>query len=92
MCISTVQLIGLNPPSHQWIMLPPNVRPPGVICDDDECDVTVPLSVVEWFIHFYKATAALNPIECVVRPGEVVFVPRGWWHTVINVEPFTVAL
>ena len=28
----------------------------------------------------------LLPIECLVRAGECIFVPRGWWHAVINVE------
>ncbi len=27
-----------------------------------------------------------QPIECITRPGDVIFVPRGWWHTVMNLE------
>ena len=26
----------------------------------------------------------MPPIECVCRPGEVLYVPRGWWHCVLN--------
>ena len=26
-----------------------------------------------------------GPMECVVGPGEVLFVPHGWWHCVINI-------
>ena len=25
--------------------------------------------------------------EVTVNEGEVIFVPRGWWHLVINLEP-----
>ncbi len=26
------------------------------------------------------------PLECIVRAGELLFVPRGWWHCAINLE------
>jgi Cupin-like domain len=26
------------------------------------------------------------PVECIVQAGEVIFVPQGWWHCVINIE------
>lgn len=25
-------------------------------------------------------------MECVARPGELLFVPRGWWHCALNLE------
>jgi hypothetical protein len=31
------------------------------------------------------------PLECVCRAGEIMFVPRGWWHCVVNLE-FSVAV
>lgn len=27
-----------------------------------------------------------RPLECGVGPGEVLFVPHGWWHSVFNYE------
>ena len=29
----------------------------------------------------------VKPVECVVSAGELIFVPRGWWHMAINLEP-----
>jgi hypothetical protein len=33
-----------------------------------------------------------KPYEGVCRAGELIFVPRGWWHAVMNVEPDTIAI
>ncbi len=30
--------------------------------------------------------AGCTPLETVCEAGEVMFVPRGWWHCVLNVE------
>jgi hypothetical protein len=29
----------------------------------------------------------LGPIECICEPGEVIFIPNGWWHTALNLTP-----
>lgn len=29
----------------------------------------------------------LGPIECICEPGEVIFIPNGWWHTALNLSP-----
>ncbi|PON82390.1 JmjC domain containing protein [Trema orientale] len=44
--------------------------------------------MIEWFMNFYGATKTWNkkPIECICKAGEVIFVPNGWWHLVINLE------
>jgi hypothetical protein len=57
-----------------------------VFCDRNEVEVTVPLSLVEWFMQFYSQTSALRPVEVVTKPGDLLFVPRGWWHTALNLD------
>ena len=70
----------------KWILLPPQRRPPGVFCDSSESSVVVPLSLVEWFEQFYDATRRMNALEAVLKPGDVIYVPRSWWHLVLNLE------
>jgi hypothetical protein len=43
---------------------------------------------MEWFTQFYehRASAGCAPAECVLRAGELLFVPRGWWHAALNLE------
>lgn len=31
----------------KWMLLPPHVMPPGIFCDEDEEEVTVPLSLTD---------------------------------------------
>lgn len=26
------------------------------------------------------------PVECTVKAGDILFVPRGWWHVALNLE------
>lgn len=75
----------------KWILFPPDVVPPGVHPSSDGAEVACPVSIMEWFMNFYNSTKILKkrPIECVCKAGEVVFVPNGWWHLVINLEDST---
>ncbi|XP_078436842.1 transferring glycosyl group transferase [Wolffia australiana] len=74
--------------SKKWVMFPPEVAPPGVHPSPDGAEVACPVSIAEWFINFYAACqdCPRRPVECVCRTGEVVFVPNGWWHLVLNLE------
>lgn len=74
--------------SKKWVMFPPEVVPPGVHPSPDGAEVACPVSIIEWFMNFYGATKKWKrrPVECVCKAGEVVFVPNGWWHLVINLE------
>lgn len=28
-----------------------------------------------------------GPIECVCHPGDLLFIPNGWWHLAVNLTP-----
>ncbi|KAI8464575.1 MAG: hypothetical protein J3K34DRAFT_388468 [Monoraphidium minutum] len=32
------------------------------------------------------ASRRVRPLECIVKAGELLFVPRGWFHMVVNLE------
>ncbi|XP_061372157.1 arginine-specific demethylase JMJ22 [Gastrolobium bilobum] len=74
--------------SKKWVLFPPDVIPPGVHPSPDGAEVASPVSIIEWFMNFYGATKIWKkkPIECICKAGEVIFVPNGWWHLVINLE------
>ena len=78
----------------RWILYPPSVTPPGVHPSPDGDTVTMPLSIGEWLLtfgsqHFQNRSKSKRdrPIECIVEPGDLIFVPHGWWHTVVNIDP-----
>jgi hypothetical protein len=76
--------------SKYWIMFPSTPSsppPPGVYVSEDQSEVTTPLSIAEWLLSFH-AEARKTPgcIEGVCNEGEVLHVPSGWWHLVINVK------
>ena len=60
----------------------------GVHASDDGADVACPVSLIDWFLSFYKAAqqGPVQPLEGICTAGEVLFVPRGWWHMALNVE------
>ncbi|CAI5517270.1 unnamed protein product [Closterium sp. Naga37s-1] len=75
--------------SKKWILFPPNEGPPpGVRASPDGADVAAPVSITEWFMNYYEEMrrGPVTAYEGVCAAGEVMFVPHGWWHIVLNLE------
>ena len=78
-----------------WCCLPPDVDEGALLLnlreDDDgggdEDGRPFDLSALEWFQQCGKLPESAKII--VQRPGEVVYLPAGWFHVVLNVETST---
>ncbi|TDZ25911.1 F-box protein [Colletotrichum orbiculare MAFF 240422] len=70
-----------------WIMFPPTAQVPGVYVSEDSSEVTSPLSIAEWLLEFHAEARELPEcVEGICREGEILHVPSGWWHLVVNLE------
>ncbi|KHJ93904.1 JmjC domain protein [Oesophagostomum dentatum] len=44
-------------------------------------------STLEWFLKSYDSIPReKRPLECVVKPGEAIYLPDKWWHATLNTE------
>lgn len=70
----------------RWLFYPPNQSPPAGGSGPD----TYPaFAITDWWDRIrphLNGPASNRPIECVQEPGDLMYVPEGWHHAVINVE------
>lgn len=76
--------------SKYWLMFPSGTDippPPGVIISEDQSEITSPLSIAEYLLTFH-ALARRTPgcKEGICDAGEILHVPGGWFHLVLNLR------
>ena len=85
--------------AKKWILLPPHLGPPpGVEVSSDGFAVRQPSTLTDWLDSgFYDEMVRMHGssglVEATCNAGEVMFIPRGWWHCVRNVgDEVTIAV
>lgn len=79
----------------RWVMLPPEVAEEVVHVRHTYLDEP---DVYGWFDDLPEVLRRLTPeqlartVDFVAGPGDVVWIPAGWWHAALNLSPWTVAV
>ncbi|CAH1240090.1 JMJD8 [Branchiostoma lanceolatum] len=63
---------------QRWFLYPPQHTPPGGFWPG--------YSVIDWFTDVYpKLKDKTKPMECVLEEGEILYLPEGYYHSVLNI-------
>eukprot|EP01120_Amphizonella_sp_Union-15-10_P012028 TRINITY_DN526_c0_g1_i2.p1 TRINITY_DN526_c0_g1~~TRINITY_DN526_c0_g1_i2.p1 ORF type:complete len:519 (-),score=115.33 TRINITY_DN526_c0_g1_i2:52-1608(-) len=72
----------------RWALYPPDAVPPGgkrVSFSEAGVENYDAMNILEWYFKVYPYLPPnLKPIEFVQEAGDMVFIPSGWWHAVLN--------
>ncbi|XP_063791139.1 jmjC domain-containing protein 8 isoform X3 [Pseudophryne corroboree] len=61
----------------RWFLYPPDKTP----------EFNPNRTTVSWMMDTYPFLPAEDrPIECTIRPGEVLYFPDRWWHATLNLD------
>lgn len=84
---NTTGWLALIQGAKLWGMYPPSVyHIPGVknnFYQKRDYDME---DAFYWWIYTRPYLKSNLPIECVQKPGDIVFIPSGWWHSVLNLD------
>lgn len=61
----------------RWLLYPPTLTPPGGSGGD--------WALSEWLRLVYPTLDGnAAPLECIIGPGDALYVPENWYHAVVN--------
>ncbi|XP_044159463.1 jmjC domain-containing protein 8 [Bufo gargarizans] len=61
----------------RWFLYPPDKTP----------EFNPNRTTLSWMLETYPLLpAAERPVECTIRPGEVLYFPDRWWHATLNLD------
>jgi hypothetical protein len=66
----------------RWALYPPWMSvPPGAYANGHN-----PNSLKWWTLIYPQLPPHEKPIEFIQNPGDLIFIPSGWWHAVLNLD------
>eukprot|EP01048_Picozoa_sp_COSAG05_P010779 COSAG05_NODE_971_length_6368_cov_3.026320_3_plen_515_part_00 len=68
----------------RWFLYPPTMTPPG---GGSGSNMVPTFPITYWLSDVYPRLAESHkPVECMQHPGDLLYIPEGWYHAVLNVD------
>ncbi|XP_074625809.1 uncharacterized protein LOC141884027 isoform X2 [Acropora palmata] len=84
---NTTGWLALVQGTKLWGMYPPSIfHIPGVKNNNYRKRDYDMEDAFYWWIYTRPYLKSNLPLECVQKPGDIVFIPSGWWHAVLNLQ------